>query len=139
MFPFYWMLPESFRWLLVKRKYTKAIETVESAAKINGISLSPKTYDIIAMKCQYENSTENIIVESSGTFMDIIKSFSLVTRLMICTFCWVSSTFITYGVSILSVQLQGDKYVSILYFLCNFFFFDFTLHNILIYLFGFFR
>lgn len=118
-FPFFWMLPESFRWLLVKRKYTKAVGTVENAAKINGIKLSPKTYDIIAMKCQHENSMENIIVENSGTFMDIIKSFSLFTRLIICAFCWVSSTFITYGVSILSVQLQGDKYVNILYFLCN--------------------
>lgn len=111
-FPFIWILPESFRWLLVNRKYSQAVEMVENAAKINGITLSSKTYDIIAVKCKNENTNDNVIDESRGTFLDILRSLSLSVRLLICTFAWIASTFITYGVSILSVSMPGDKYVN---------------------------
>lgn len=107
-FPYIWVLPESLRWLLVKRKYKQAIDMVENAAKINGITLSKKTRDIIANECK-RSSNEAGNIESKGSFTDILKNGSLLARLIMCTFCWISSTFITYGVSIMSTSLKGDK------------------------------
>lgn len=111
-FPFIFVLPESLRWLLVKRKYEAAIKWIDRASKINGITISSKCYEIISKKCA-KNSDEIRNNECHGSFMDILKSCSLFSRLIICAFCWISSAFITYGVSIMSTSLQGDK---VLYF-----------------------
>lgn len=112
MFPCIWTLPESLRWLLVNRKHNEAIEIVEKAAKTNGIDLSPKTYEIIAAKCKLEIADVSNTEETRGSFIDIVTNCPLLIRLMICAFCWASCAFITYGVSIISVSLPGDKYVN---------------------------
>lgn len=109
-FPYIWVIPESFRWLLVNRKYDEAIKIVERAAKMNGLDLSPKTREIIAAKCQksgIDELTNN--QQNNGTFMDIIRSCSLLTRLSLCAFCWISSIFLTYGISLTATSLKGDK------------------------------
>lgn len=113
--PFIWMLPESLRWLLVNRKYEQAIKVVEKASKMNRIEISQQSYEIIASKCKdCHTDDESNHDDNNGSFMDILGNCSLFTRLMTCAFCWVSSTFITYGVSIISVSLPGDKYVNFL-------------------------
>lgn len=94
-FPCFWLLPESFRWLLVNQKYTKSVETVEHAADTNGITVSAKTYDIIAMTCKKEHEHAEVTMEKRSTLLDVFKSFTLTTRFILCTFCWISSTFIT--------------------------------------------
>lgn len=33
-------------------------------------------------------------------------------RLLICSFCWLTNTFIYYGLSLNSVAFAGDKYVN---------------------------
>jgi MFS transporter, OCT family, solute carrier family 22 (organic cation transporter), member 4/5 len=37
---YYWFVPESVRWLLAKKRYTKANRIVRKAAAINGVVLS---------------------------------------------------------------------------------------------------
>lgn len=108
-----WMLPESLRWLLVNRKYNKAIGVVNRAAKCNGVNVSQKTLDLIAEKCRNDSEENQKNVKSSAdSFIDILKNRSLAVRFLICVICWISCTFITYGISIASVLLQGDKYVN---------------------------
>lgn len=111
-FPFIWILPESLRWLLVNRKNEAAVALVEKAAKMNGLTVSPKTYDIIQTECSKDNANDELNKQNHGSLKDILLDCALFTRLAICAFCWISSTFITYGVSILSVSLKGDKYVN---------------------------
>lgn len=120
-FPYIWIVPESLRWLLVKRKYTEAIDVIVRAAKTNNICLSTKTYQIIAAKCEIHNVQMNNggsvnhgtgDQRQNGSFIDIITNRLLFTRLLICAFCWAVTAFVTYGVSITSVSLSGDKYVN---------------------------
>lgn len=113
--PYIWTVPESFRWLMVNRKYDEAVKVVQRAARINGLELSPKTYEIIASKCRDSKTDETMKKENNkGSFTDIITNCSLLSRLLICAFCWISGTFVTYGVSIISVSLPGDKYINFL-------------------------
>lgn len=106
MISYLWLVSESLRWLLVTQKRESAIQTVEKAARINGVKLSSKTYELINKKCEttYQESTESMKL--------IFGDCSLMTRLIICTICWISNVFITYGVSIMSVSMPGDKYVN---------------------------
>lgn len=110
-FPYIWTIPESLRWLLVNGKYDEATKVIEKAAKFNKLQLSSKTYEIIASKC-HDSNVSKTKTKNSGSFIDIITTCSLFSRLVICAFCWISATFVTYGVSIISVSLPGDKYTN---------------------------
>ena len=37
---YYWLVPESVRWLLIKDKHDKAQKIINQAAKVNGVQLS---------------------------------------------------------------------------------------------------
>lgn len=113
--PYIWIIPESFRWLLINRKYDEAINVIEKAAKVNKTTLSPRTYEIIASKCNATNANGEQISsgqQKSGSFKDILTNRSLCVRLLICKFCWATAAYLTYGVSVISVSLSGDKYIN---------------------------
>lgn len=114
-FPYIWILPESLRWLLVNKHYSRSVEMVKKVARINKTTVSVQTYNIITSNCKGEQTNGHSITESKGSFLDIVKSGPLLIRLVICTFCWVSSAFITYGVSIMSTSFQGDKVILSVY------------------------
>lgn len=106
-----WTLSESLRWLLVNRKHKEAIKVVKKAAKLNGINISQRTFDIIGEKCKNEIAV-NDQNKCGESLIDVLKNPSLFMRFLICIICWIISTLVTYGVSIASVSLQGDKYVN---------------------------
>lgn len=109
--PYIWTLRESLRWLMVNRKYEKTVNVIERAAKMNDVNISSQTYAIVAKKCKNENdATTNPNLD--GSFIDIILSCCLLTRLIILACLWIGCVFLTYGVSIMSVSMQGDKYIN---------------------------
>ena len=44
--------------------------------------------------------------------MQILHSSVMITRLLVCSFCWLTNTFVYYGLSLNSVAFAGDKYVN---------------------------
>lgn len=107
-----WLARESLRWLLVKGKYDRAMETVMRASKINKIQPSQRTIDIIAVNCKSDvggGSTDKASAQFSqmGT---VLTSNNLLMRFVICIIGWIACVFITYGTSIVSVSLPGDRY-----------------------------
>lgn len=109
-----WLARESLLWLLVHQKYDRAIETVERAAKMNKIELSQRTFNIIAAKCKAVDGERASVDGQDGKNGDHLKhvltSPQLLVRFGICIFGWITTTFITYGMSVSSVSLPGDKY-----------------------------
>lgn len=106
---FIWVAPESLRWLLVTKKYQQSIEFIEKAAKMNGITIPSKTYELIARKCR---NNDEICQENTESMKLVFGDCQLLFRLIICIICWISGTFITYGISIISVSMPGDKYIN---------------------------
>lgn len=107
---------DSLRWLLIKGKQKKIDELLTSAAKINDINLSQSTRDIVARKCESvkiskenhdSNSPKNV-----ESLKELFKRKSLVYRFAITAFCWIAGAYVNYGVSVTSVSLHGDKYIS---------------------------
>lgn len=114
-----WLAPESIRWLLVQKKYDEAMRLITTAARVNNKIVSQKTMGIVADLCRTDPKTvtctssvnqENQQEESP--LRTVFKSSVLRNRTFICAFCWVAATFVTYGVSIASVSLQGDRYTN---------------------------
>lgn len=52
------------------------------------------------------------MAEKKSPIMQILNSSVMLTRLLVCSFCWLTNTFVYYGLSLNSVAFAGDKYVN---------------------------
>lgn len=110
---YFWIAPESIRWLIVNRKKQHVLATLKRAERMNGLKLSKRTIDRI----HSELSEQQINPDQSGTghlfqFLAIFKHRALTIRFFICAFTWATNAFVSYGISLTSISLGGDKYVN---------------------------
>ncbi|KAG4070604.1 hypothetical protein HA402_013524 [Bradysia odoriphaga] len=108
-----WTIPESVRWLLNKGRRKDASEIILRAARINGKILSETTIEAL---CYHTPPTEDSNVDDANTFKMVIKSPPILKRLLACCFCWFSTALVYYGLSILSVNLHGNKFINFIMF-----------------------
>ncbi|XP_072392026.1 solute carrier family 22 member 3-like [Diabrotica undecimpunctata] len=109
---FFWTVPESIRWLLSKNKISSIHNIV---SKVKGLKNKEDPNLTKLLNTYYEVQTqlcsENTKV-SSEKFIDAIKHKSLLLRFLICCFIWVTVNFIYYGLTLNSVDLTDDIYLS---------------------------
>lgn len=106
-----WFMNESARWMLSKGKKDEAISTLKKAAKIN--NLDPRKLELDALSdplLKSENQTED--KDKKSQLSKAIRSSIIWKRLLICSFLWLTCSLVYYGLSINSVSLSGNKYVS---------------------------
>ncbi|XP_045449787.1 organic cation transporter protein-like, partial [Melitaea cinxia] len=106
-----YFLPESIRWLLSKGRKEEALEIVEKAAKMNKVTLSEEIMQQLTTVDEKIKRGENIEKEK-GLWMQVMRSPIIMTRLAICSWWWITCTFVFYGLAINSVSLAGDKYTN---------------------------
>ncbi|CAH0558293.1 unnamed protein product [Brassicogethes aeneus] len=110
---YYWMVPESVRWLLANEKNESAKKIICRAAKVNKVSLSKSLMD--SFKEEEINGKENDLDEEPR-ILPVIKEMicckKLVIRFLIMYFIWAVNAFVYYGLSINSTSLSGDKYIN---------------------------
>ncbi|KAK4883407.1 hypothetical protein RN001_006726 [Aquatica leii] len=105
---YYWLVPESVRWLLNQKKYKKAQDILEHLAKVNKASISKEN---IHKLC---STTETVEPVKGNAFKELFTSFILVMRFVNCALCWVVTVFVYNGLTINSVQLSGNSYLDII-------------------------
>lgn len=105
---------ESLRWLMVKGKEDDLTKVLKRAAKTNNRQLSSKTRQIIRQKCTKDNEKFDSAQEKDNecSLGKIFVSKTLVARFLINSFCWITGTFLVFGIAVTSVSLYGDKYVN---------------------------
>lgn len=118
---YFWIIPESIRWLLVTGRVDRAIRNLKRTAKINRKELSQKSIQMIKSKYSIEqnsvcneNSTKSATIIQ--TFQSIFKSKSLLGRFLNCCFQFITCCFCLYGLSITALNIPGaNRYVSFIY------------------------
>lgn len=101
-----WILPESVRWNLSKGRVEEAKKTLRTFAKINGKELSENALEKL-FRVDVDDPSKNV-----NTFKEACRSTKLMLRLINCCFCWITCTFLFYGLTLNSVSLAaGNSYL----------------------------
>lgn len=114
---YFWIAPESIRWLIVNGKRERTMKTLKTAARINRTSLSSNTISLLDEKfTEYEMkksaNTQTDQTKTENCLSDIFKKQIFLMRFIICAFAWMVNAFVAYGISLTSVSLAGDIYIN---------------------------
>lgn len=115
VFIYPWIVPESVRWLLAKRKILPAISVLQKTALASGTRLSEDSKNRM-LSMNHTESNESGIKEnyqsSNSEYMAILRSPKFILRILNCSFCWITNTFVYYGLSLNSVSIAGNQYLN---------------------------
>ncbi|XP_070534527.1 organic cation transporter protein-like isoform X2 [Ptychodera flava] len=113
-----WLLPESARWLIQKKKYQKAESIIKKMAKINSALIPEKLFPDEGGSVQ-EPSTDNTVTvdivkvkDRQNTMLDLFKTPKLRSRTLNLCFNWFTNSFVYYGISFNTDALHANPYVS---------------------------
>lgn len=115
-----WIAPESIRWLIVNGKRQQTFDTLKRAERINGNKISASTLHAIDGQLDKRNESTQTLDQKQdekeeGTGRMLHRIFTcriFLIRMLICLFAWIANAFISYGISLTSVSLGGDKYIN---------------------------
>lgn len=108
-FLYWWILPESPRWLLSKERIHEAEVIIQRAARINRRQLPCNFLLKLQEKCPTSYRPK-----SKGSMLDLVRTPNLrrKTTLLICT--WTMNSIVYTGLSLMSTSLGIDDYLSFL-------------------------
>ncbi|XP_042359545.1 solute carrier family 22 member 2-like [Plectropomus leopardus] len=101
---YYWMIPESPRWLLSQNKKSKAVEITEAMAKENKMTLSKNI----------ETLTDDNAETCTASFMDLIRTPKMRKHTFILSYNWFTSAVVYQGLIMRLGILGGNVYIDFL-------------------------
>ncbi|XP_069368170.1 solute carrier family 22 member 13-like [Paralichthys olivaceus] len=99
---FYWILPESARWLLTQGKKEEAIKEICRAAKVN----ERKVPEDLIEKLEAAGTSKR------GNMLDIFKMSYLRKRTLVMSFLWFATSLMYYGLSLNVGNFGLDIYLT---------------------------
>ncbi|XP_059353609.1 organic cation transporter protein-like isoform X2 [Daphnia carinata] len=131
---FYWILPESIRWLITKKHYPQVIQLLLQKTDVNQIHVVP---DYVLASCHGETkrhiensrlghiSTIELNAVQNGSdysrylekakvesLTDILRSNILMIRLMIISMAWMAGVMGYYGLTYSAANLVGNFHIN---------------------------
>lgn len=122
-----WLLPESNRWLMTHGRKAEAVANIRRAAQVNGATLTEEHEQMLeALSSDSVNPREQDFPRLSEKRMSVtmhemqrlVRNTSIwhsrimVWRLANACFAWYVVVFVSYGLTLNSVNLGGDKYMN---------------------------
>ncbi|CAF0795542.1 unnamed protein product [Brachionus calyciflorus] len=105
---YFFILPESPRWLILNNKQDKALEVLEKVAKVNKKTLNKSSWN------EFLNQSHK--TEKKENFLTLVKSFikypNMAVLFFTVLFNWLVNNFVFYGVSLKSIDLGVNPYLS---------------------------
>ncbi|XP_042366401.1 solute carrier family 22 member 13-like [Plectropomus leopardus] len=99
---FYWILPESARWLITQGRKEEAIKEIRRAAKVNGRKVPEDLLD----KLEVEDTPEK------KTMLDLFRISYLRKRAIIMSYVWFATSLLFYGLSLNVGNFGVDIYLT---------------------------
>ncbi|XP_074846383.1 solute carrier family 22 member 3 [Carettochelys insculpta] len=98
---YYWLVPESPRWLLTRKKGEKALKIMHSVAKHNGRYLSPHYSEITV-------TDEEI---SNPSFLHLVRTPRMRKYTLILMYAWFTSALVYQGLVMRLGIIEGNLYL----------------------------
>ncbi|XP_042868981.1 organic cation transporter protein-like [Penaeus japonicus] len=126
---YFWLLPESPRWLLAKGRYADTLGVFKWLAKINGKTLpsdevllqtlkniatsdgSSKDNDEPKADEEAKKKLATRVSIAVRQFFALLTTAGLRGRTVVVFFCWFASSLIYYGVALNATNLSADPYL----------------------------
>ncbi|XP_069580902.1 solute carrier family 22 member 2-like [Brachyistius frenatus] len=102
---YYWLIPESPRWLLSQNQKSKAVEITKAMAKENKMTLS-KNIETLA--------DDNADFTTTASFMDLIRTPKMRKHTCILSYNWFTSAVVYQGLIMRLGILGGNVYIDFL-------------------------
>ncbi|KAF6208114.1 hypothetical protein GE061_016564 [Apolygus lucorum] len=123
---YFWLMPESIRWLFVNKRFDEAIQVLEKIGKTNKKPLSPRTkHNLYILKAKVvegkDHEEANKMLASTMSMgkeeerhpiRSSLKSKIILIRVVVCSFCWMTNIFVYAGLSLNSVFISGHQHVN---------------------------
>ncbi|KAM9787849.1 solute carrier family 22 member 3 [Syngnathus typhle] len=100
--PYYWIIPESPRWLFSQKRNSEAMRIVSDVAKCNGRRLPQNYQEMIPLEKKKQHPV---------SFLDLFRTPFIKRITLILIYAWFSSGIVFYGL-ILSLGMTGDNHFS---------------------------
>ncbi|XP_021246964.1 solute carrier family 22 member 3 isoform X2 [Numida meleagris] len=98
---YYWVVPESPRWLLTRKKGEKALKIMHDIAKHNGKYLSP----------HYSEITVSNVEVTNPSFLDLVRTPQMRRNTLILMYAWFTSALIYQGLVMRLGIVGGNLYL----------------------------
>ncbi|XP_030375309.1 organic cation transporter protein isoform X2 [Scaptodrosophila lebanonensis] len=116
-FVYFWLVPESVRWLLARNEHEKAGVIIKRAAHVNRRELS---LELLANFKQQQLDAQNNKPQQKSheerkiwlAVKQVFASRTLVIRYIIMLYIWAVNAIVYYGLSLNSTSLSGNKYLN---------------------------
>ncbi|XP_029955948.1 solute carrier family 22 member 13-like [Salarias fasciatus] len=103
---FYWVLPESARWLLTQGRKEEAVKLIQRTAKMNGRNITKDLLNNLENKCQIKK----------GNVLDLFRIPYLRKRTLIMSCVWFATSLTYFGLSLNVGTFGLDVYLTQLIF-----------------------
>ncbi|CAG9763142.1 unnamed protein product [Ceutorhynchus assimilis] len=106
---YWWLIPESTRWLVSKRRIEEAKNLIQVAAKCNKVEILDETLDRLLVDTAEK---KDLVAQKQHSIFDIFKYPSLRNRSLVIFFDWFANNITYYGLSWNTNNLGGNPYIN---------------------------
>ncbi|KAH8418564.1 hypothetical protein KR222_002216, partial [Zaprionus bogoriensis] len=110
---YFWLVPESVRWLLARNEHERAGAIIRRAAHVNHRELSVEL--MASFKQQQLDGKQQAPLQQRQIWSSVKQVFAsrlLVVRYTILLYIWAVNAIVFYGLSLNSTNLSGNKYLN---------------------------
>ncbi|KAI8045773.1 organic cation transporter protein [Drosophila gunungcola] len=110
---YYWIIPESARWLLLKGRKDEAFVIIEKAAKENRVEIPSEIYEqLVDEVAEKKKQDELTASQPAATVFDLLRFPNLRRKTLLIFFDWFVNSGVYYGLSWNTNNLGGNQLVN---------------------------
>ncbi|KMZ05519.1 organic cation transporter protein [Drosophila simulans] len=110
---YYWIVPESARWLLMKGRKDEAFVIIEKAAKENKVEVPNEIYEqLVDEVAEKKKQDEMAASQPAATVFDLLRYPNLRRKTLLIFFDWFVNSGVYYGLSWNTNNLGGNQLVN---------------------------
>ncbi|KAH8363598.1 hypothetical protein KR084_011914 [Drosophila pseudotakahashii] len=110
---YYWLIPESARWLLLKGRQEEAFVIIKKAAKENRVQIPSEIYEqLVDEVAEKKKQDELTASQPPATVFDLLRFPNLRRKTLLIFFDWFVNSGVYYGLSWNTNNLGGNQLVN---------------------------